>query len=163
MRRITRHATTAALAAALLLTAGCGGDGDDDRKATTADPGGREPAGGTSTKATTGSGAAGTDQADRQALESAVRKYTVALFADDPGTAYAILSARCQKKISKTEYTSLTAQAKQTYGALTIKNLSIDQLSGDLARVTYGVGVPALERTAQPWSREAGTWRWDAC
>ncbi|MFI6982277.1 hypothetical protein ACIBSV_27240 [Embleya sp. NPDC050154] len=161
MRRITRHATTATLTAALLLTAGCGGD--DEKNPTTANPGGQPPAG-TSTK--TPPPAATTPAATAQdtgPLETAVRTYTAKMFTGDGPGAYAILSTRCQGKTTKAEYNAVVDQAKKVYGALTIKTIKVDRMSGDQARVTYAVGVPTLDRQAQPWTREAGTWRWDAC
>ncbi|MFE2909977.1 hypothetical protein ACFXGC_36775 [Streptomyces olivaceus] len=81
----------------------------------------------------------------------------------DEDTAYELLSTRCKDEISSTEFVGMADLAHQSYGARTIETVSIDQLSGDLARVSYTVGVPDLDREAQPWSREDGTWRWDAC
>ncbi|MGW9211296.1 hypothetical protein ACWGR4_30490 [Embleya sp. NPDC055664] len=156
MQRIARLATTAAvLAATGLLATGCGGDGDDDK--------GAKPA---AVPAAAGSqSAAGQTAAvpDTAALETAVRAYTEYLFKGNGAGAYPILSTRCQDKISKPEYDTLAAEAKKTYGALTIKSIRVDQMSGDMARASYDVGVPALERKGQPWTRESGTWRWDAC
>ncbi|GCD94062.1 hypothetical protein [Embleya hyalina] len=159
MQRITRHATTAALAAALLLATGCSSDGDDDKRATTADPGGRLPAG-APTAPPASQAAAATDTAP---LEAAVRTYTAKMFTGDAASAYAILSTRCQGKTTTTEYGAVVAQAKKVYGALTVKSIKVDEMNGDRARVTYSVGVPTLDRTAQTWTREAGTWRWDGC
>lgn len=162
MRRITRHATTAALAAVLLLITGCGGDGDADKKATTADPGGRMPAG---TSATTAPPAAtaSTAASDTGPLETAVRNYTAKMFTGDAAGAYAILSTRCQGKTTTAEYGAVVAQAKKVYGPLTVKTIKVDQMTGDTARVTYTVGVPTLDRTGQTWTRAAGNWRWDGC
>jgi hypothetical protein len=61
------------------------------------------------------------------------------------------------------QFQAMSKQGHNDYGSLEIKNIKVDQISGDLARVSYGVGVPQFEREAQPWSRENGTWRWDAC
>ncbi|MER8158150.1 hypothetical protein [Streptomyces sp. NPDC094472] len=97
------------------------------------------------------------------ALEKSVRAYTKALFGADADTGYALLSERCKGQMSSQEFEALAKDAHHEYGSLTIKNLSVDQMSGDMARVSYGVGVPQFERKAQPWTREAGTWRWDAC
>ncbi|MGW7296095.1 hypothetical protein ACWGIB_27380 [Streptomyces xiamenensis] len=143
MTHRTRIMTITAVAAASLLLAGCGG----------------------------GSKAAETPPAEEQqqgdgeevALEEAVRAYTEALFAPDADAAYELLSARCKDEISADEYVGLADSAHNGYGARTIETISIDQLSGDLARVSYTIGIPDLDREAQPWSREGGTWRWDAC
>jgi len=44
-----------------------------------------------------------------------------------------------------------------------VKSVSVDQLSGDLARISIDVGVPALARSGSPWTREGGQWKYDAC
>lgn len=163
MRRITRHATTAtALVVALLLTAGCDGE-DNDRKATTADPGGHPPAGTTIAVPLPREPALRVTPPDTGPLETAVRAYTARMFAGDGPGAYTILSTRCQGKTTETDYNAVVADAKKTYGILTVKTIKIDEINGNRARVTYAVGVPALDRQAQPWTLEAGTWHWDAC
>ncbi|MFB8038993.1 hypothetical protein ACFC5Z_40080 [Streptomyces sp. NPDC056004] len=98
----------------------------------------------------------------KAALEKSVRAYTKALFGNDP-KGYDLVSKRCQAEMTAVEFATMSKQAHHDYGQLEIKNLSVDQISGDLARVSYGVGVPQFERKAQPWTREKGTWRWDAC
>lgn len=95
-------------------------------------------------------------------LEKSVRAYAVALFGG-AGDGYGLVSKRCQKQMTAAEFTALSKQAHHEYGALKVKTLKVDQLAGDLARVSYGVGVPQFEREAQPWTREGGTWKWDAC
>ncbi|QQN79722.1 hypothetical protein [Streptomyces sp. XC 2026] len=145
MTHRTRIMTITAAAIASLLLAGCGGDSEDSKAAET--PPAEEQQ--------------GTDE--EAALEESVRAYTEALFAPDADTAYELLSTRCKDEISSTEFVGMADLAHQSYGARTIETVSIDQLSGDLARVSYTVGVPDLDREAQPWSREDGTWRWDAC
>lgn len=96
-------------------------------------------------------------------LEKSVRAYTAALFSGDADTGYALVSARCQDSMPKTQFSAMSESAHHDYGSLQIKTFSIDNLSGDLARVSYGVGVPQFERKAQPWAKEDGTWKWDAC
>jgi hypothetical protein len=101
--------------------------------------------------------------ADTAALETSVRAYTKALFGGDGPTGYKLLSDRCKKEMTPAEFQTMSDQGHNDYGPLEIKTISVDQISGDLARVSYGVGVPQFERKAQPWTREDGTWRWDAC
>ncbi|MFE3197177.1 hypothetical protein [Embleya sp. NPDC059237] len=153
MQRITRHTTTTALAAVLLLATGCSSDGDGDKKATATV---------TSVPLPASPGPVNTGP-DTAPLETAVRAYTARMFAGDGPGAYEILSTRCQGKTTTTEYGAIVAQAKKVYGALTVKSIKVDEITGDRARVTYSVGVPTLDRTAQTWTREAGTWRWDGC
>lgn len=100
---------------------------------------------------------------DTAALESSVRAYTKALFSGDGPTGYKLLSERCKKEMTPAQFQTMSDQGHNDYGSLEIKTISVDQISGDLARVSYGVGVPQFERKAQPWAREDGTWRWDAC
>jgi hypothetical protein len=73
------------------------------------------------------------------------------------------MSKRCQAQESRTEVAAASKQAHNQYGSLTIKTIHVVDLSGDLARVDYGVGVPQFERKAQPWVREGEHWHWDAC
>ncbi|MFI6585504.1 hypothetical protein [Embleya sp. NPDC050493] len=165
MRRIIRHTTTAtatAVVAAFLLAAGCDG-GDDDRKATSADPDGRPPAGTVTSVPLPADRAPTVAAPDTGPLETAVRAYTARMFAGDGPGAYTILSTRCQGKTTEAEYNAMVDQAEKVYGVLTVRTIKIDEMHGDRARVTYAVGVPTLDRQAQPWTLEAGTWRWDAC
>ncbi|GHI91710.1 hypothetical protein [Streptomyces olivaceus] len=96
------------------------------------------------------------------ALEKSVRAYTKALFGGDP-SGYDYISVRCREELSEDQFAALAKQAHTDQGSLEIKNFKVDQMSGDLARVDYGVGVPKFERKGQPWVREVGVWRWDAC
>ncbi len=144
-----RHAVLAVAILCLPLTA-CGSDSDQSEpKAQTAP--------------TEDSREAKSKGAGTAALEKSVRTYTKALFGADADTGYALLSERCKGQMSREEFEALAKDAHHEYGSLAIKNLSVDQVSGDMARVSYGVGVPQFERKAQPWTREGGTWRWDAC
>lgn len=143
--------TTATLAAALLLatlTACSSGDDSSDSA----------PASSSTPKAAT------TPTADDTAdLTAAVRDYTAALFSGD-ATGYGYVSARCRKQMPEAEWVATAEDAHQQYGAQKATGVTVDQLSGDLARVSYGAGnIPQFEREGQPWTREDGTWRWDAC
>lgn len=145
---VHRHTTTAA---ALLLAATLTACGSSE-----------EPAPDAATPRTQKSSAPAVDT-ERAALEKSVRAYTKALFGDDGKAGYKLVSERCKKDMSAEEFAAMSKDAHHQYGALEIKNLSVDDLSGNLARVSYGVGVPQFEREAQPWTREDGVWKWDAC
>lgn len=100
---------------------------------------------------------------DKAALEEAVRTYTAALFSGD-AKGYDYLSARCKKQMPETQWVGMAEGAHQQYGAQEATGIKVDQLSGDLARVSYGAGeIPQFDRESQSWAREGGTWRWDAC
>ncbi|MGW0495057.1 hypothetical protein ACWD0Z_06340 [Streptomyces sp. NPDC003007] len=102
-------------------------------------------------------------QDETAALEQAVKDYTADLFSGN-ADGYDFVSARCQKQMTKAEWTNTAKDAHQQYGAQKATGVKVDQLSGDLARVSYGAGnIPQFEREAQSWTREDGTWRWDAC
>lgn len=97
------------------------------------------------------------------ALTAAVRAYSAAYFKPDPAAGYALLSARCQTRVSAAAYGTEVEGAVATYGHQQVQDVTVDQLSGDLARVSYTYTVPALDQSGQPWAREGGAWRYDAC
>lgn len=102
--------------------------------------------------------------ADDGALQQAVEDYTAAYFDGDSDTAYEMLSERCQGKITPEVYGATLEQAAADYGdghpATDVK----PEVSGDLARVSYWVeGLPKFDQESQPWAREGGDWKYDAC
>ncbi|MFJ8546031.1 hypothetical protein ACIRFH_29290 [Streptomyces sp. NPDC093586] len=99
----------------------------------------------------------------KAALEKAVREYTAAYFADEPDTTYGMLSARCRKVITPAGMAVLTERAVGDYGQQDVKRFAVDELSGDTARVSYGVGLPTFDQKQQPWLREGDVWKYDAC
>ncbi|MFJ1865531.1 hypothetical protein ACIOD1_12950 [Streptomyces sp. NPDC088097] len=100
----------------------------------------------------------------RANLEKTVRAYSAAYFKPDGKTAYATLSKRCQAKAGDAElFAGLVNSAAKTYGRQEIQTLTIDQLAGDLARVSYTYSVPVLNQSQQPWAREGGAWKYDGC
>ncbi|GAA2946261.1 MULTISPECIES: hypothetical protein [Streptomyces] len=159
-----RHYRLVPAAAALLATASltaCSADSTTDATTDATKAGsGSVSASPSASKAPAGDNAPADD--GKAALEKSVRAYTAALFGG-AGRGYELVSKRCQADQTATEFVELSKQAHHEFGALTVKTLKVDQLSGDLARVSYGVGVPQFEREAQPWTREGGTWKWDAC
>ncbi|MFC9465194.1 hypothetical protein [Streptomyces coelicoflavus] len=150
-----RTRATITLAAVLLLAAtGC--SSSDDGEAS------NKPAPATSSASTPAAEEPKQDDG-KAALEKSVRDYTAALFSGD-ASGYALVSARCQKQMTEAEWTAMAKDAHQQYGAQKATGVKVDQLSGDLARVSYGAGeIPQFDREAQSWAREGGTWRWDAC
>ncbi|HZH27929.1 MAG TPA: hypothetical protein VEY95_12180 [Azospirillaceae bacterium] len=111
----------------------------------------------------TTSGTPAEASADAAELERAVRAYTAAYFADKPDTTYGMLSARCKERITPVAMAALTERAVGDYGQQDVKRFQVDQLSGDMARVSYGVGLPKFDQKQQPWVRESGAWKYDAC
>jgi hypothetical protein len=101
--------------------------------------------------------------ADKAALTKAVTDYTAELFAGNPD-GYAYLSKRCKTQLTHDEWTALAKQGHHDYGSQKATKIHVDELSGNLARVTYGAGdIPAMDRKGQPWTREGGQWHWDGC
>lgn len=107
-----------------------------------------------------GSGSASND---RQAVSNAVRFYSDAYLGDRPDAAHALLSTRCQAVIGMAEMSALTRGAKALYGSARLISLDVTSLAADRANVTYRYDNPAINQTSQPWVREAGGWRYDAC
>lgn len=156
-----RTRTTVLLIAALLTLTACTSDdkpGDADGKPSAA---ARKPSTTPSRSATSG--------ADTAGLEAAVRAYNDAYFANDPDTTFGMLSARCQKQITRAGVAVLTERAEQTERAIgdsepkEVKRFEVNEISGDGARVSYGVGLPKFDQQQEPWTREAGVWRYDDC
>lgn len=147
-----RATTTLATVAALLALTACSSSTDDKP----ADP---------STLATTAVQPSITPTpADAAVLSAAVQAYTAAYFKGDATTAYAALSKRCKGKIGAAEYAPVVQQAHTDYGSDHAATDVQADVSGVLARVTYKVaGLPKFDQEAQPWAREGGTWKYDAC
>jgi predicted outer membrane protein len=99
----------------------------------------------------------------RAALEKAVRAYSTAYFGQDMDAAHGALSKRCATKIPRPMYEAAVKATVETLGKHEIKTLTVDQISGDLARVSYTYDVPKLSQSGQPWAREDGAWKYDAC
>lgn len=107
---------------------------------------------------------AGTNAEDSSAaLRTAVQAYSDAYLTGRSSTAYALLSARCRKRMSNDAFSALTSAAKKTYGsALPLRSFDAE-VSGDLARVTYTYDLKAIDQDAEPWVREDGQWKEDDC
>lgn len=148
-----RHHTAIALAAgALLALTACSSSADLAHKST--DGGESTPTAAPSPKV----------DPERANLDKAVRAYSAAYFKPDGAAAYAALSKRCQDKAGDADiFAAIVDTAAKAYGKQEIQTLTIDQLAGDMARVTYTYAVPKLNQQSQPWAREGGAWRYDGC
>ncbi|MGD1219989.1 hypothetical protein AB9Q10_16350 [Streptomyces krungchingensis] len=148
------RATTTLTAALLLALAACSSNGDDtdaDAAPKSSKPAAEQP----STTPT---------PAEAAELERAVRDYTAAYFKGDADTAYGTLSKRCAGKITAADYAAVVKQAHADYGTGHDATSVKAAVSGDLARVSYKVdGIPKFDQEAQPWAREGGAWKFDAC
>ncbi|MEV4342941.1 nuclear transport factor 2 family protein [Actinoplanes sp. NPDC049596] len=96
-------------------------------------------------------------------LRPAVQAYSDAFLTGDAKKAYGLLSERCRKRMSQSEFTQIVTAAGQMYGsALPLETYSA-KVSGDLARVTYTYSIKAINQEAEPWTRESGEWHQDDC
>jgi hypothetical protein len=150
-----RHTTTAALAGALLLgLTACSSETDTPPPSTLPTP---------NQSATTEQPGEPPADASKEELAQAVRAYSAAYFATDATKAHGLMSKRCQDEAPIELYGPMVKATVETYGKHEIKTVAVDQLSGDMARVTYTYPVPTLTQKQQPWVREGGKWRYDDC
>jgi ABC-type glycerol-3-phosphate transport system substrate-binding protein len=149
-----RATITLATAALLALTA-CSSSNDDDAKPSTAPATAEAP---TTTPTNT------PPPADAAALERVVDTYTNLYFAGEGKPAYAFLSKRCKAKADPAVYAATVEQAAKDYGPDHPATDVHATVSGDMGRVSYKVtGLPKFDQTGQPWTREGGDWKYDAC
>jgi hypothetical protein len=146
----TRIAAAALAAAALLALAACSSSDDDNANPPTFPGVVKIPP-------------EASQIPDKAALSVAVKAYSTAYFKPDPAAAGKLLSDRCRDQTSAEAYKAELTQAVANFGHQDIKSVTVDQISGDLARVTYTYSVPALDQHGQPWVREGGAWHYDAC
>jgi len=96
-------------------------------------------------------------------LKKAVQAYSDAYLAGKADPAYQLLSARCQKKWTSSQFGALVTTAGKTYGAaLPLESFSA-KISGDIALVSYTYILPALRQERQPWLLGSGGWKNDDC
>ncbi|WP_328934163.1 MULTISPECIES: hypothetical protein [unclassified Streptomyces] len=151
MRNTT--ALLAVTAAALLALTSC--SSNDDAKPSTAPKTAEEP---TTTPTNTPA------PADTAGLERVAATYTDLYFGGSGKAAYAFLSKRCQGKADPAVYEATVKQAAEDYGSDHPATDVHATVSGDLGRVSYKVkGLPKFDQEQQPWAREGGTWKYDAC
>ena len=153
----TTTATLAATAAALLALTACssGDDNADEKPSASATV--EEPTT-TPTNTPAPAGDAATD------LERVAATYTDLYFAGEGKPAYVFLSKRCKGQIDEALYQATIEQAAKDYGSDHPATDVHATVSGDMGRVSYKVkGLPKFDQEQQPWTREGGDWKYDAC
>lgn len=110
-----------------------------------------------------GSGAQRATADPTAAVAWAVRAYSAAFLGNDPESAYALLSARCQGANPYDRYAALVRGAYLLWPDQPIKSLTVNDISATTAHVTYLYGNKKLDQHNQRWDYEADSWRWDAC
>jgi hypothetical protein len=95
-------------------------------------------------------------------LEAAVRAYSAA-FLSGRSEAYELLSQRCKERMPRAGFLQVLTAASQLYGPQEIVSLKVDQIAGDLGRVTSTYVKSELDQRSEPWVRENGVWRVDDC
>ncbi|MFF7561946.1 hypothetical protein ACFZB4_18485 [Streptomyces pseudovenezuelae] len=150
----TTTATLATAAALLALTACSSSDDSADEKPSTS----------ATVEAPTTTPTNTPPPADDAELTAAVQAYTAAYFKGDAKAAYGTLSKRCQGKVTPEAYEVVVKQAAADYGTGHAATGVKADVSGELARVSYKVaGLPKFDQEQQPWTREGGDWKYDAC
>lgn len=101
--------------------------------------------------------------ANKAALLAAVTAYTADFFKPDAAGTYALLSARCQKTTSVADMKKILAASMLAYGTPKVKSTEVNQLDGNMARVTVHYVKPPMPEKPQSWTRERGGWKFDDC
>lgn len=99
---------------------------------------------------------------DDGSLKDAVRGYSAAFLRGDAAATVEMLSERCRDRIGA-QLPSVVAAAAQAYGNAKITSLSVDEQSGNLARVTYRYDRAELDQEGEPWVKQGGRWKQDDC
>lgn len=155
-----RTRATILITTALLATATACSSGDDSSGSAPSTP---APATTSAPPSSPAEPSGGTGDGDG-AVEAAVKAYTDAYFAGEASTAHGMLSERCRKEINPLVYGETVRQANKEHGPNHPATDVSAEVSGDLARVSYKIeGLPSLDQAQQPWAREDGAWKYDAC
>ncbi|MFF7048119.1 hypothetical protein ACFY94_07055 [Streptomyces griseorubiginosus] len=150
-------ATLAITAAALLALTACSSSGDDSADPTPSTSATVEVPTTTPTNAL----APANDEAN---LARVVDTYTSLYLAGEGEPAYVFLSKRCKAKADPAVFEATVEQAAKDYGPGHLATDVRATVSGDMGRVSYKVqGLPKFDQQAQPWTREGGDWKYDAC
>ncbi|MEU5279595.1 hypothetical protein AB0G87_24650 [Streptomyces asoensis] len=101
---------------------------------------------------------------DAVELERVADTYVNLYFGGVGDGAYAFLSKRCRAKADPETYAATVEQAAKDYGPDHPATDVHATVSGDKGRVSYKVkGLPKFDQQRQPWTVEAGAWKYDAC
>jgi len=99
----------------------------------------------------------------KTAIAKAVKAYSADLVAGKGKKAYPLLSLRCRKVISPSAFNALAAQAKATYPHVKLKKITVNDVKGAKAHVTYAYTTAVLNQKKESWVKEHGAWRWNGC
>jgi hypothetical protein len=111
---------------------------------------------------------------ETRALTEGVRAYIAAYFGNDAPTSLGMMSERCRTvlaheaehadKKGEEAYAAAVAEIAEKHGPREAADVTVDEVDGDQARVSYRVeGLAEFDQKGQPWSREDGAWKYDAC
>lgn len=147
-------ATLAVTAAALLALTACSSSSDDS-----ADP---TPSTSATVEVPTTTALALAN--DEENLARVAETYTSLYFAGEGEPAYVFLSKRCKAKAEPAAFEATVQQAAKDNGSGHLARDVRATVSGDMGRVSYKVqGLPKFDQQGQPWTRESGEWKYDAC
>lgn len=140
--------------ALVVATTGCGGG------AKVAGPSPTPSIRSASTKPATNKAAA---VAAKAAIAKAVKAYSGDLVAGKGTKAYPLLSAHCRAVITASAFNALALQAHATYPKAKLRKITVTDVKGAQAHVTYTYTQAVLNQTRQSWVKEHGGWRWNGC
>ncbi|PJM97998.1 hypothetical protein CG740_38145 [Streptomyces sp. CB01201] len=93
-------------------------------------------------------------------LENSVRSYGQALTAPDAPAAWRLMSKRCQSMSSLKTVAAVADVTHKRWGAIPVKTVHIDELSGTHAVVSYDYDKETGQKR-RDWVREGGVWKDD--
>jgi hypothetical protein len=108
------------------------------------------------------------------ALTRDVQAYITAYFGNDAPASLGMMSERCRTvlaheaehadKKGEEAYAAAVAEIAEKHGPRKATDVTVDEVSGDQARVSYRVeGLAEFDQKGQPWLHEDGAWKYDAC
>ena len=100
---------------------------------------------------------------DDAALINSVRAYNESFLAGRSTEAWNLLSDRCHDRIGEGPFGEIVDAIVMLYPGVETLEVSIDDLSGDLARVTSRFTDELLDQDREPWVQENGQWHNDDC
>lgn len=95
-------------------------------------------------------------------VEDAVRSYSGAFLSGQGDKAAGMLSTRCDTPALRSQIIQASKSAPALYGQARLVSIT-PIVDGDRATVTYRFDQPAIDQENQPWTLEAGAWRYDKC
>lgn len=98
-----------------------------------------------------------------EALAAAVAAYVDAQAEGDASAAWALVSSRCAELVDERRFRTTVAAYGVMFSRLAATDIELS-IEGDRGYASYATGMEQVGPFVdQPWWREEGGWRWDAC